>query len=46
MKKVLFKRQKNKTHQMLLTSGLFKQRVVKVKNRYQRKPKHRGTEMQ
>ena len=39
-------RPRSAAHKDLLLSGLYRQRVVKLKTRYIRAPKHRGQEMQ
>lgn len=46
VKKVPFKRRRSAGHQVLLTSGMFKPRIVQLKTRYKRHEKHRNLEVE
>jgi hypothetical protein len=46
IKKVPFKRKRSAGHRVLLTSGMFKPRVVELKTGYKRHAKHRKQEME
>ena len=41
-KTIKFQRREIESHKVFMLGGKFKQRVVEVKNRYVRQPKHRN----